>query len=167
MGSTKKTDPLVAAVAVILAGASVGPAGAQARLDVYSDDFSGGSIPLPSSAVRPARIDMHIERLHVVRDGIAALRAQLGSHSHAPHQHRPHVHVDRTGFAGTANGDGADMVTVYSESEAGRTSSVHSSQLDANGRVSVYTGKDTDRHHYTQHYHQAATGDGDGGGGGY
>ena len=128
MGSTKKIDPLGAAVAIILTGASVGPASAQTRLDVYSDDFSGGSMPLPASAVRPTRIDMHIERLHVIRRGIGALRAELGSHSHDPHTHRQHVHISTTGMSGTVGGDGeSDMVDVYSESTPGQRTSVHSS----------------------------------------
>ena len=106
MGSTKKTDPLAAAVAIILAGASVGPASAQTRLDVYSDDFSGGSMPLPSSAVRDTRINMHIERLHAIQRGIGALRAELDGHSHPPHVHPPHVHITETGVSGTVSGGG-------------------------------------------------------------
>ena len=168
MGSTKKTDPLAAAVAIILAGASVGPASAQTRLDVYSDDFSGGSMPLPASAVRPTRINMHIERLHVIRRGIGALRAELNGHPHPPHRHPPHVHVTRTGVSGTVSeGGDADTVTVYSMTDrpgALETDVVHSSQLDAHGRVT--RGSTT----YTTKYaesNRAKTGDGDGDGGGY
>ena len=161
MSKARKTDPLAAAVAIILTGASVGPASAQTRLDVYSDDFSGGSMPLPLSAVRDTtRINMHIERLHAVRRGIGALRAELDGHSHPPHQHPPHAHVTNTGVSGTVSGGGdgdSDMVTVYSETDrpgALETMSVHSTQVNAHGHVTF--GSTT----YTTHYSQSNLGQG-------
>ena len=165
MGNANKVEPLAAAVAIILVGASVGPAGAQTRLDVYSDDFSGGSMAPPSSAVRDTGINMHIPRLHAIRDGIAALRAELGSHSHDPHTHRPHLHISTTGMSGTVGGggDGADTVSVYSESDPTRSHSVHTSSLSADGRISYGS------HTFTSRFSDSARGKGggDGDGGGY
>ena len=167
MSNANRIDPLAAAVAIILAGASVSPASAQTRLDVYSDDFSGGSMPLPSSAVRDTRIDMHIERLHVIQRGIGALRAELNGHSHPPHRHPPHVHVTRTGVSGTVSGDSgdSDTVSVYSETDrpgALETMSVQRSSLDSQGRVSI------GQHSYTSNFSKSNRGQGgDGGGDGY
>ena len=167
MGNAKKTDPLTTAVAVILAGATVAPAVAQTRLDVYSDDFSGGSMAPPSSAVRDTRINMHVPRLHAVRDGIAALRAELGSHSHPPHEHPPHVHITNRGQSGTVSGDadGANMVTVYSEQDqrgALETMSVNSNLVGPDGRISLGVGM------YTTNFADSNRGQGgDGGGDGY
>ena len=168
MNNVRKSDPLAAAVAVLLAGTAVTPAAAQTGLDVYSDDFSGGASPAPAGAVPgPAVFDMHIERLHVVKRGIAALRSELDNHSHPPHNHPPHVHVSRTGVSGTVGGGdgGPDTVTVYSMTDrpgALETSVVHSSAIGPNGRVSI------GQHTYTSKFSESNRGTGgDGGGDGY
>ena len=161
MSKVRKNEPLAAAVAVILAGAASAPASGQTRLDVYSDDFTGGSMAPPASAVRPTTVDMNVPRLHAIRDGIAALRAELGSHTHPAHTHPPHVHIDNNVIVGGISSDGNDDPSVTGYAANGSTLSLSPQDL-ASGQTVV---GGTTYYSSQQKANQAAGGDGDGDGG--
>ena len=83
MGTAKHSTRLAAAMAIILGTASSTDAEAQSRLNVYSDDFSGGSRAAPTGASRDTVINMQIPRLHALHRRLLAVQTTLRTHRHA------------------------------------------------------------------------------------
>ena len=92
MGTAKHSTRLAAAMAIILGTASSTDAEAQSRLNVYSDDFSGGARPAPTGASRDTSINMGIPRLHALHRRLLRAQARLANHPMPAHALPAHTH---------------------------------------------------------------------------
>ena len=92
MGTAKHSTRLAAAMAIILGTASSADAEAQARLNVYSDDFSGGARPAPTGASRDTSLNMGIPRLHALNRRLRLAQARLANHPMPAHALPAHTH---------------------------------------------------------------------------